>query len=141
MEGKVEKRLSKSSRFSEFLEKKMGFLTNLQEKWGDGNYNKSSSQNSVLDLLKDSHDGVLADDEAMENSVLYLSLLADHMNNYMKRHKLENRQNFNVQLGNLFNVSLFSTVISGGMILSACVQLMIIKSYFTGSLSWKIWQF
>ena len=80
-------------------------------------------------------------DNIVENSILYLSLLADGMEQFLNAHKQDARRHENLMEWNLFQVNTYSLLISFGMLLSACAQLIVIKSYFTGSLSLKFWNF
>ena len=75
------------------------------------------------------------------DSLVYLSVLADRMNGFLDNHKIKIRKHYNIQTWNLFQVDAFSGVISCGIIFSGCIQMMLIKYFFTGSFSWKIWQF
>jgi len=143
MEGETADKLKKKAK-AKFSKHKLEFLKGvrrrLEKDVADKKFN-TSEDNAVMTFVRKSRDAMTTDDTVMENSLLYLSILADRMKGFMNEHKIDTRQNFNVQSNNLFEVNLYSAIVSSGMLVSACVQIMIIKSYFTGALSWKIWEF
>ena len=110
------------------------------EEKGESKFHKNGEM-GILRYVRESRDKMNTEENVLENSMLYLSILADRMKSFMEDHKVEVTQHFNFQNSNLFGVDLYSAIILSGMFVSACVQVMIIKSYFTGSISWKVWQF
>ena len=136
-----EKMLSRKMK-TKFSKEKLEFLYGLRQclKYTETDIDKSD-ENAILRFMREMSDGLdeVNDEEAvLENLFLFSFILADCMDVFLQKHK---RQHFNIQAGNLFLVDFFSGVVSCGMFISACVQLIIIKSFFTRTLSWKVWRF
>ena len=143
LDAEIEKEESATKKFNE---EKVDFLNGVKEELRSSeNYKKKVNMTAqfMMDVVRNNRDLLnhLEENKVAENSMLYLSILADRMEKFLAKHKTKHIYHFNVQEENLLNVDLFSTIICGGMLLSACVQLIVIKSFFTGSLSWKVWQF